>query len=92
MTELNYNEEKLTETTNNLDNNIRKLREELDTFNTNYEVVRANWSGSEFNKANEKLLEIKKTLETAIADNEQQKEYLERKNDEFARANSGLYS
>ena len=30
MTKLNYNEEKLTETTNNLDNNIRKLREELD--------------------------------------------------------------
>lgn len=90
MEDLVYNENKLSETTDNLDNNIRKLREELETFNTNYEVVRANWSGSEFNKANEKLLEIKKTLETAIADNEQQLVYLKQKNADFAEVNSGL--
>ena len=90
MADLVYNENKLSETTDNLDNNIRKLREELETFNTNYEVVRANWSGSEFNKANEKLLEIKKTLETAIADNEQQLVYLKQKNADFAEVNSGL--
>ena len=90
MRDLKYNENKLSETTDNLDNNIRKLREELDTFNTNYEVVKANWSGSEFNKANEKLLEIKKTLETAIADNEQQLVYLKQKNADFAEVNSGL--
>ena len=90
MEDLVYNENKLSETTDNLDNNIRKLREELETFNTNYEVVKANWSGSEFNKANEKLLEIKKTLETAIADNEQQLVYLKQKNADFAEVNSGL--
>ena len=91
MADLVYDQAKMAETTNNLENNLKKLREELETFNTNYEVVRANWSGDEFNKANDKLLEIKKTLETAIADNEQQLVYLKQKNDEFARANSGLY-
>ncbi len=91
MEDLVYNENKLSETTDNLDNNIRKLREELETFNTNYEVVRANWSGDEFDKADEKLKKIKETLETAIADNERQKEYLEGKNDEFASASSRLY-
>ena len=90
MGDLNYNENKLSETTDNLDNNIRKLREELETFNTNYEVVRANWSGDEFNKASEKLLEIKKTLETAIADNEQQLRYLKQKNADFAEVRAGF--
>ena len=80
----------MTENINNLENNVAKLREELETFNTNYDVVKANWSGSEFNKADEKLLEIKKTLETAISDNEQQIKYLKQKNADFAETNSGL--
>ena len=91
MADLVYNQAKMAETINNLENNLKKLREELETFNTNYEVVRANWSGDEFDKADEKLKEIRETLETAIADNERQKEYLEGKNDEFASASSRLY-
>ena len=87
MADLVYNQAKMAETINNLENNLKKLREELDTFNTNYEVVRTNWSGDDFDKADEKLKKIKETLETAIADNERQKEYLAGQNDEFARAN-----
>ncbi len=90
MADLVYNQARMTENINNLENNVAKLREELETFNTNYDVVKANWSGSEFNKADEKLLEIKKTLETAISDNEQQIKYLKQKNADFAETNSGL--
>ena len=90
MADLVYNQARMTENINNLENNLKKLREELETFNTNQDVVKANWSGSEFNKANEKLLEIKKTLETAISDNEQQIKYLKQKNADFAEVNSGL--
>ena len=90
MADLVYNQARMTENINNLENNVAKLREELETFNTNYDVVKANWSGSEFNKADEKLLEIKKTLETAISDNEQQLVYLKQKNADFAEVNSGL--
>ena len=82
MADLVYNQAKMAETINNLENNLKKLREELETFNTNYDVVKANWSGSEFNKANEKLLEIKKTLEQLV--------YLKQKNADFAEVNSGL--
>ena len=90
MADLVYNQARMTENINNLENNVAKLREELETFNTNYEVVRANWSGDEFDKADEKLKKIKETLETAIADNEQQLVYLKQKNADFAEVNSGL--
>ena len=90
MADLVYNQARMAETTNNLENNLKKLREELDTFNTNYEVVRANWSGDEFDKADEKLKKIKETLETAIADNERQLRYLKQKNADFAEVRAGF--
>lgn len=90
MADIIYNQAKLEEVTNELQGQIKKLTEELETFNQNYEVVKANWSGSEFEKADVKLKEIKSTLETAIADNKQQLVYLKQKNADFAEANSGL--
>lgn len=90
MADIIYNQAKLEEVTNELEGQIKKLNEELETFNQNYEVVKANWSGSEFEKADEKLKEIKSTIETAIADNKQQLVYLKQKNADFAEANSGL--
>lgn len=90
MADLVYNQARLAEITNRLNTNLRKLQEELETFNSNYEVIKANWSGSEFERASEKLLEIRKSLETAIADNNRQLAYLDQKNADFAEVNSGL--
>ncbi len=90
MADLVYNQARLAEVTNRLNTNLRKLQEELETFNSNYEVIKANWSGSEFERASEKLLEIRKSLETAIADNNRQLAYLDQKNADFAEVNSGL--
>ena len=90
MADIVYNQAKLEEVTNELEGQVKKLQEELEAFNQNYDVVKANWSGSEFETANVKLQEIKTTLETAIADNQQQITYLKQKNADFARATSGL--
>ena len=90
MADLVYNQARLAEVTNRLNTNLRKLQEELETFNSNYEVIKANWAGSEFERASEKLLEIRKSLETAIADNNRQLAYLDQKNADFAEVNSGL--
>ena len=90
MADLVYSEARFDELINRLDQNIRKIEGELETFEQNYQVVKANWSGSEFEKADQKLLEIKKTLETALSDNRTQKAFLERKNSDFASQTSGL--
>lgn len=90
MADLVYSQAGLEDVTNRLDSNLKKLRGELETFNENYDIVKANWSGSEYEKADAKLLEIRKTLETAIADNTQQLAYLNQKNADFAEVNSGL--
>lgn len=90
MADLVYSQAGLEDVTNRLDSNLKKLRGELETFNENYDIVKANWSGSEYEKADAKLLEIRKTLETAIADNTQQLVYLNQKNADFAKVNSGL--
>ena len=90
MADLVYSQAGLEEVTNRLDANLRKLRGELETFNQNFDVIKANWSGSEYEKAEAKLLEIRKTLETAIADNNRQLAYLSQKNADFAEVNSGL--
>ena len=41
----------------------------------NFEVVKRNWSGSEFQKAEPKLLQIGKTIDRALADQRQQRNY-----------------
>lgn len=90
MADLVYNQAKFEDQIRRLDQNIRKLESELETFNQNYDVVKRNWSGDEFNKAEPKLLEIRKTLETALNDARTQKNYLEGKNADFASQVSGL--
>lgn len=90
MADLVYSEARFDELIARLDQNIRKIEGELEAFEQNYQVIKANWSGSEFEKADQKLLEIKKTLETALTDNKTQKTFLESKNADFARQTSGL--
>ena len=90
MADLVYSQARFDELIARLDQNIRKIEGELETFEQNYQVIKANWSGSEFEKANQKLLEIKKTLETALNDNRTQKAFLEGKNASFANQTSGL--
>lgn len=90
MADLSYNEERFTDLINRLDSNIRKIESELNTFNENYEKIKSNWSGTEFEKVNTKLLEIKETLEVALEDNRKQKQYLEQKNNDFSSQISGL--
>ena len=36
MADLVYNQARMAEITNDLENKLKKLREELETFNTNY--------------------------------------------------------
>ena len=54
---------------------ITKIEGELETFERNFQIIRANWSGTEFDKAAPKLLEIKTTLERALNDQRSQKNY-----------------
>lgn len=90
MADLVYNQAKFNELINRLDSNITKIEGELETFERNFQIIRANWSGTEFDKAAPKLLEIKTTLERALNDQRSQKNYLERKNQDFASQVSGL--
>ena len=90
MADLDYRQSRFDELIGRLDQNIRKIESELETFEENYQVVKANWSGTEFEKADQKLLEIKTSLETALNDNRTQKKFLEEKNASFANQVSGL--
>lgn len=90
MADLVYNQSKFDDLISRLNQNIRKIESELEQFEQNYQIIKANWSGTEFEKANQKLLEIKKTLETALNDSKTQKTFLESKNTDFANQVSGL--
>ena len=90
MADLVYNQAKFEEQIRRLDQNIKKMESELEEFNRNFDVIKRNWSGDEFNKAEPKLLEIRKTLETALNDSRTQKNYLDAKNQDFASQVSGL--
>ena len=90
MSELIWSEAKLTNMISLLDRVIAKLEGEVDTFEKNYEIIRRNWAGDEFNKADVKLLEIRKTLITAINDQKQQRNYLIEKNNNFHNIVTGL--
>ena len=89
MADLVYDQARFDELIRRIDECIRKLGEEKENFERNYEIVKRNWSGTEFNGANEKLLEIEKTLDNARADQIKQRNYLEQKNAKFARPASG---
>ena len=90
MADLVYNQQRFNEQIRNIDQNIKKLESEREEFQRNYEIVKRNWSGNEFNKANEKLIEIEKTLNKAIEDQTKQRNFLENKNEDFASQVSGL--
>ena len=90
MSDLIYNQAKFNEQIRRIDNNIHELEGELEEFNKNFELVKRNWSGTEYNKGEEKLMFIKKTLETALADQRKQRNYLEQKNQDFASEVSGF--
>lgn len=90
MSDLIWSEAKLTNMISMLDRVVANLEGELENFEKNYEVIRRNWSGDEFNKAEVKLLEIRKTLETAISDQKRQRNYLVEKNSNFHDIVSGL--
>lgn len=90
MADLVYNQSNFDNLISRLNQNIRKIESELEQFEQNYQIIKANWSGTEFEKANQKLLEIKKTLETALNDSKTQKKFLESKNTDFANQVSGL--
>ncbi len=90
MADLIYNQSNFNDLISRLNANIKKIEGELETFERNYQIIRANWSGTEFEKANVKLLEIKSTLERALNDQRTQKNYLEQKNINFANQISGL--
>lgn len=90
MADLSYNQSNFNELISRLDANIKKIEGEIETFNQNFDVIKANWSGDEFDKAEPKLMEIKTTLEKALNDQKSQKNYLETKNSDFAGIVSGL--
>lgn len=90
MPDLYYNSAKFDELDSRLDANIAKIKQELDEFDRNFELVKKNWSGTEFEKAKPKLLLIKKTIQRALDDQIAQKKYLERKNQDFASRKSGF--
>ena len=90
MSDFVWSEAKMGQTTGRLQQNVRKIDEHIDTFDKNFEVIKRNWSGDEFNKAEPKLLEIRKTLQTAKEDNEKQLQYLAEKNSNFHGIATGL--
>ena len=90
MADLVYDQEKFETQLRRIDQNIKKLESEKETYEQNMEVVRKNWSGDEFNKAEPKLMEIGKTLDKAIEDQKTQKAFLEQKNSQFANQLSGF--
>lgn len=90
MDDLIHNQNNLNDVINNLNSCISKLESELNTFNSEVEVIKRNWSGTEFEKANVRLGEIKETLERAIADNREQVKYYENQNNDFTSIQTGL--
>lgn len=90
MSDLFYNQSNFENQIASLQQNIAELEGELEVFNTNFETIKANWSGTEFEKAKEKLMEIGKTLEDAINNNKQQLKFLNEKNSRFAETSTRL--
>ena len=90
MADLIYNQSNFNDQIRRTDQTIKKLENEKEEFQRNYDIVKRNWSGDEFNKADAKLMEIDKTLDKVIEDQKQQRNYLQEKNDNFASQVTGL--
>ena len=90
MADLVYNQAKFEDLLGRINQNLKKLNEEKETYNQNFEKVKSNWSGTEYEKAEPKLLEIGKAIDKAIEDLTTQKRYLEGQNQDFASQDVGL--
>ena len=90
MADLVYNQAKFEDLLSRINQNLEKLNEEKETYNQNFDAVRKNWSGTEYEKAEPKLTEIGTTIDKAIEDLTTQKKYLEGQNQDFASQNVGL--
>jgi len=90
MADLVYDQAKFDELIRRLDENISKLESEKESFEREYEKVKKNWSGTEFNSANENLLEMEKTLNNSIEAQKKQRNYLYQKNFKFSKQTSGF--
>ena len=90
MADLVYNQAKFEDLLSRINQNLKKLNEEKESYNQNFETVRKNWSGTEYEKAEPKLLEIGETIDKAIEDLTTQKRYLEGQNQDFASQDVGL--
>ena len=69
--------------------NLKELDFERENYIRNYNIIKKNWSGNEFNKADVHFMKMKNILDTVITDLTNQKNSLERRNQEFIRANGG---
>lgn len=90
MADLVYSQAKFEELLRRINQNLQKLNEEKATYAENFDVVRKNWSGTEYEKAEPKLIEMGNTIDKAIEDLTTQKKYLEQQNQDFASQNVGL--
>ncbi len=90
MADLVYDQAKFDELIRRIEENIKKLEGEKAEFEKNYDIIKRNWSGTEFNIQNEKLLEIGRSIDKAISDQRTQKNYLDQKNYRFASQVSGF--
>lgn len=75
---------------NDLDQNIRELMTERAEFGKYHEVVKRNWFGDEFQKAEVKLDEIDKSLDKIIKDQTTQRNDLQQRNEDFASTSTGF--
>ena len=90
MADLEYNQRNFEDLLNRINNNIKNLEEEQGMFQSAFDVVRRNWSGSEYNKAEVKLLQIEKTLKEVLEGQRKQRDYLSGQNDAFASQRTGF--
>ena len=90
MAEFVWNQQNLSEQIQRLKQNRSKLQGNLDEYEKQREVVKRNWSGDEFEKADVKMIEAIKTCRDTIDQLDQQIKYLENKNNNFSEIVSGL--
>lgn len=90
MDDFSYSQRNFEDLLGRINNNIKELENELEMFESAFGIVRENWSGSEYAKAEVKFLEIEKTLKTVLDDQIKQRNYLAGQNDAFASQATGL--
>ena len=87
--EIRYNQRNFEEQLRDLNQNLKELNYERDIYQKNFDIVKKNWSGDEYNKAEVEFIRMGNTLDKAIRDLTNQKKSLEERNSEFIRVNGG---